>query len=163
MRISFVVAAADNGVIGKKGGGLPWRQKSDMERFRMLTLNHPVIMGRKTQQEISFPLPDRINIVITSQPNYAAPGWTVVRSVEDALKLARTTGTDEAMVIGGGEIFEAAMPLADKIYLTEVHANLPGGAHFFYDKTAWQEIKRQDYPADADNQYPYSFIELERV
>lgn len=163
MEISFVVAAADNEVIGKPGGGLPWQQKADMRHFRELTFGHPIIMGRKTKQEFEKPLPDRVNIVISRQAGYRAPGWTVVSSIEEALRAAKAVGTGKAIIIGGGQIFEAAMPIADKIYLTEIHAQPEGAAYFNYDKQAWKEISREDHPADSDNQYPYSFVTLIRA
>jgi dihydrofolate reductase len=134
-----------------------------MRHFRFLTLGKPTIMGRKTQLELAQPLPDRPNIVITRDPNYQADGFTVVHSVEEAVAEAERLGSDEAMVIGGSQIFEAAMPLADTIYLTEIHTQVEGAAFFKHDKNLWQESDRQDFPADEDNEFPYTFVTLHRA
>lgn len=136
MHITLVVAAAENGVIGRDGG-LPWRMPSDLRQFRRLTLGKPVIMGRRTFESIGRPLDGRDNIVVTRDPAFRPPsGVTVVRSFEAALeaarRMARARGADEIAVIGGGEIYRAALPVADRIHLTRIHAR-PAGDTFFSD------------------------------
>src|SRR4029453_17637548 len=129
MIVAFVVAMAENGVIGREGQ-LPWRMPSHLKRFRLLTLGKPVVMGRKTYESIGKPLDGRDNIVITRQPDFKRPGIHVVATIADALalskELAAERGTDEIAVIGGAEVFRAALPFTDRVYLTLVHGNPPG-------------------------------------
>lgn len=127
MLVSIVVAAAENNVIGR-GNGLPWRLPDDLKRFKALTIGKPVIMGRKTYESLGRPLPNRPNIVISRQPGFAAEGCTVVGSLEEALAAAETA--PEAAVIGGAEIFRQVLPRADLLYLTRVHADVPGDTYF---------------------------------
>ncbi len=161
MLISLVVAAADNGVIGRRGvHHLLWHQRTDIQRFRELTRGHPMIMGRTTFETFKKPLPERQHIIVTRDPNYRAEGCMVVHSIEEAVRAA--ADTPEVFVIGGANIYEQTLPLADKIYLTEIHATPTGDALFRYDPAEWQEVARQDYPADDQNDYPYSFVDLIR-
>jgi dihydrofolate reductase len=161
--IVLVVAVAENGVIGRDGA-LPWRLKSDMAHFRALTMGKPIIMGRKTWASLSRrPLPGRTNIVITRDPDFAAPGALVATDVDTALAVARgdaqRRGANAIMVIGGGEIFEATLPLADRIELTCVHA-LPDGDVIFppFAEDQWHEVARQDYPAGPDDEASFSVM-----
>lgn len=157
--LSLFVAVAENGVIGKQGELLPWKLSADLKRFKQLTMGHPVIMGRKTYETIGRPLPGRLNIVITRSPKYSAEGCTVVQSIEAAVTTARhAEGSSEVFIIGGNEIYKATEPQADKLYLTRVHAKPEGDTYFTYDSSRWQQIERQDFAADSENQYPYSFI-----
>lgn len=160
MIISLLVAVAENGVIGKRGTVLPWRLPADLRRFKELTMGHPIIMGRKTYETIAKPLPGRLNIVMTHDRSYQAPGCVVAHSLKEALTRADDTGTDEVFVIGGGVIFDAVMDQADKLYLTEVHGEPEGDVFFRYGQSTWQEVAREDYPADERNEYPYSFVTL---
>jgi len=160
MTISLLVACAENGVIGKQGQLLPWRLSSDLKRFKELTMGHPIIMGRKTYETIGRPLPGRLNIVVTRDPNFAAEGCTVVHSVGNAIDKATAADSNEIFIIGGGVIFEETLPLAHKVYLTEVHATPDGDTFFRYNKADWNEVDRQDFAADDKNQYPYSFVTL---
>ena len=125
VRIAFVVATAENGIIGRNGK-LPWRLPSDLKRFRQVTLGKPVVMGRKTYDSIGKPLDGRENIVVTRQAGFSRPGVHVASSVEQALalgqELAEGRGVDEVMVIGGAEVYRVALPRAERIYLTLVHA-----------------------------------------
>lgn len=162
MTISLLVAVAENNVIGKQGTLLPWRLPADLKHFKQLTMGHPIVMGRKTYETIAQPLPGRVNIVITHDTNYEAPGCKVVHGVPEALALANDTGTDEVFIIGGSVVFDAAIAQADKLYLTEVHAKPDGDVFFTYNTADWQEVARQDHPADEKNQYPYSFVTLVR-
>ncbi len=160
MQISLIVAVADNGVIGKKGTMLPWHQGGDLQRFKRLTMGHPIIMGRTTYETIGRPLPGRQNIIITRDPDYQAEGCTVVHSIDEALQAA--SQAEDVFIIGGANIFEQTLPLADKIYLTQVHAEPEGDAFFRYHPADWQQTDSESHPADAKNDHPYSFITLAR-
>jgi dihydrofolate reductase len=155
--ITLVVAAADNGVIGQ-GGAIPWRLPEDLKRFKALTLGHTVVMGRKTWDSLppkNRPLQGRRNLVVTRDPNWGDAGAESV-----ALENAMTT-TGNVFVIGGGEIYRAAMTRADRIELTEVHAEFEGDSYFIFDRAQWREVARQDH-VSADG-LAYSFVTLERV
>lgn len=160
MTISLLVAAAENGVIGKQGELLPWKLSSDLKRFKQLTMGHPIIMGRKTYETIARPLPGRLNIIVTRDTSFTAEGCSVVHSIDEAITKAREADSDEIFIIGGGVIFEETLPLANKLYLTEVHAEPEGDTYFQYNQDEWQEIDCQDFDADEKNQYPYSFVTL---
>lgn len=160
MTISLIVAVAENGVIGKTGVMLPWRLPADLKRFKEVTMGHPIIMGRKTYETIGRPLPGRQNIIVTRNPDYKADGCEVVSSLPEALEAAKNS--EEAFIIGGGQLFEQALPLADKLYLTLVHASPDGDVFFHYDPADWQEISNEPHEADDKNQYPYSFLTLLR-
>jgi dihydrofolate reductase len=129
MIVAFVVAVAENGVIGRNGQ-LPWRLPTDLKRFRQVTLGKPVIMGRKTYESIGKPLDGRDNIVVTRQKDFAPPGIHVVNTVTGAVALGRTLasrrGVNEVAVIGGAEVFRAALPLTQRVYLTLVHGRPEG-------------------------------------
>ena len=144
--VSFVVAVAENGVIGRDGA-IPWRVPSDLKIFRRLTMGKPVIMGRKTYDSIGKPLDGRDNIVITRSPDFSATGVERAGSIEDALRMARSfaerRGVDEITVIGGAEIFAALLAHADRIYLTRIHACPDGDTNFpDLDPTVWHEISK---------------------
>jgi len=165
-KIAFVVAAAENGVIGR-GGRLPWRLPTDLRRFRRLTLGKPVIMGRKTFESIGRPLDGRDTIVLTRRPLTQAPGVHAAPSIEAALALARRLaaerGVDEIMVAGGEEVFRAALPLAARIYLTLVRAAPEGDTRFdLPDPRTWRESSREPMPRGPDDQFPADFIVLDR-
>jgi len=160
-RISLVVAAAENRVIGHRGA-LPWRLPEDLKRFRTLTMGKPVIMGRKTWDSLpKKPLPGRTNIVVTRDRNFGADGALVARNFLHAVSLARATATDDIMVIGGEAIFAAALPFAQTIHLTEIAASPEGDAFMpSIDRTEWREIAREG-PFEA-NGLAYSFVTLTR-
>jgi dihydrofolate reductase len=165
-RIALVVAAAENGVIGRDGQ-LPWRLPSDLKRFRKLTLGKPMIMGRKTYDSIGKPLDGRDTIVVTRQPDFHPPGVHAVSSVEDALvlgeKLAKGRGADEVAIIGGALIFQLTLAHADRIYLTLVHAVLAGDTRFDTpDPLTWRETAREPMPQSVADQFPADFIVLDR-
>ena len=154
--IILVVAAAGNGVIGKDGT-IPWRLPEDLKRFKALTLGHIVVMGRKTWDSLppkNRPLPGRRNIVITRDADWKAEGAERA-TLEAALKL-----DGDIFVIGGGEIYRAALPLADRIELTEVHREFKGDAVFTFDPESWREVAREDH-ITAEG-LGYSFVTLER-
>jgi dihydrofolate reductase len=152
--ISLVVAMADNGVIGN-GGALPWRIPEDMRRFRVLTLGKPCIMGRKTWDSLpKKPLAGRANIVITRDNSFRAEGAVVVHSLDEAL--AAAGGAREICIIGGAEIYKAALPRANRIDLTEVHIAPRGDARLPpFDKTAWREAAREEHATPEGLRYSY--------
>jgi dihydrofolate reductase len=146
-QLVLIAAVADNGVIGVDNA-LPWRIAEDLRRFKALTLGHPIIMGRKTWESLGRPLPGRHNIVITRQPAYAAPGATVVGSLAEAL--AACAESPLAFVIGGGEIYAQALPLAQRLELTEVHLTVAGDTRFPpFERADWRETRREHYADDA--------------
>ena len=166
MRISVVVAVAENGVIGVRGT-LPWRLPSDLKRFRQLTMGKPIIMGRKTYESIGRPLPGRDNIVITSAETFAPEGVFIVRSIDAALRLgasrAKDRGVDEIAVIGGSEVFKEILAQADRIYFTRVHAS-PQGDTYFPDlvRSDWREVARQEYAAAEGDVADVTLITFDR-
>lgn len=160
--ISFIVAIAENGVIGDKNG-LPWYLPADLKHFSAVTKPHTVIMGRKTYESIvarlGKPLPDRTNVVITRQKGLELPGCVVVNSVEEAL----AQSGEEKFVIGGEEVFRLFLPYADKLIITHIHASVTGDAKFpEYNPSEWVETSREDHVKDEKNQYDYSFVVYER-
>ena len=162
MEIVLIAAVADNGVIGQ-GGTMPWRLKSDMRHFRALTLDKPVVMGRKTYLSLSVkPLPGRTNIVVTREATFTAPGVLVARSLETALEAARgdalRRGTD-IMVIGGAEIYAQAMPFADRLEITRIHMKSEGDTAFpQIDPAVWHEASRKPHPAGAGDDAAFDFV-----
>ncbi len=160
IRVTLIAAVARNRVIGR-GNRLPWRLSDDMQRFRRLTMGKPVIMGRKTYQSIGRPLTGRFNIVLTRDSDWRMDGVVVARTLDDALALAAVSGAgDEAMVIGGSEVYAQALPLASRIELTEVEAEPAGDAYFpAIEAREWRETARARHDGDP----AYSFVTLERV
>ncbi len=163
MRISLVVAVSENNVIGKDGA-LPWSLPNDLRFFREITRAKPMIMGRKTFDSIGRVLPDRQTIIITRQREWKHPGCDVVSSLDEALKLAKASGAKEACVVGGGQIFAEAHSLADRIYLTRVHAVIEDGDAYFPtpDPKKWEETSRDERQEDAQHLYAYTFLVYER-
>lgn len=158
--VALVVAMDEQGVIGR-GNRLPWHLPADLKHFKAITLGKAVVMGRRTYESIGRPLPGRTNVVVTQATDYDAPGCRLAHNIGEALALAGDS--DEIMVIGGGVLYGACLPLARRIYLTRVHHRFPGDTHFPpLNSQAWRQVDRVDCPADADNPYPYSFIVLER-
>jgi len=159
--VSLIVAASDNGVIGKNGA-LPWRISADMRRFKEITIGKPCIMGRKTWDSFPRkPLPGRTNIVVTRQKDFAAPGAKAAHSFQEALDIARAENPDEIMILGGEAIYAEALEIADRIHLTEVEGEFDGDAFLpQFDRAAWMEVAREG--PFAELQYRYSFVTLER-
>lgn len=164
MKLSIIVAVAENNVIGKDNT-LIWHLPADMKFFKEKTTGHYIITGRKNYESIPEkfrPLPNRTNIVITRQKEYVAPGAIVVSSIEDALN--KIKNETEAFIIGGAEIYRQVMDKCDTIYLTQIHHSFEGDAFFpAIDNNKWKEIKRTDFQSDEKNKYAYSFIELEKI
>jgi dihydrofolate reductase len=164
--IVLVVAVADNGVIGHNNT-LPWRIRSDLQYFRSVTIGRPVVMGRKTFQSIGRPLPQRTNIVVTRDPTFARPGILVATGLAGALEAARgdamRRNADSIAVIGGTEIFRQTLPFANRLLVTEVHANPEGDTYLpEIDPKVWRETERRPQPKGPDDDYGFSFVTYER-
>ena len=160
-RIILVAALARNRVIGR-GGELPWRLPDDLKRFKALTLDGVVILGRKTHASIGRPLPRRRNLVVTRTPGYPAPGCETMPSLEAALDAC--AGVERVHVIGGGELYRLALPLADQLELTLVDADVPGDVTMpAWNPAEWRETFRQAHPVDERHALPFAFVTLERV
>jgi dihydrofolate reductase len=164
MKLAIIAAVADNGVIGREGG-LPWRLPADLRRFKALTMGHHLLMGRTTfEADVGGPLPGRTIVVISRGRPELPAGVHLAASLDAAIAIARTAGDPEPLVAGGAEIYRLALPRADRLYLTRVHAR-PAGDTVFppIDEAAWREIEREERPADDDNPHPLSFLVYERA
>lgn len=177
VKISLIAAMSENRVIGRDNA-LPWHIPEDLQRFKEITKGHPVIMGRKTYESIGRLLPKRLNIIITRDSNYSVEGAVIAHSLEEAIKVALrqtqgkllekglqtmnyepTTDNGEVFVIGGGQIFERAIKIADKLYLTIVHTTIDGDAYF----PEYSEFRKEIYRRESANEeYTYTFLDLER-
>jgi dihydrofolate reductase len=160
--LAIIVAVAENGVIGKDNA-LLWKISEDMQYFKRVTMGKPIVMGRKTYESIGRPLPGRTNIVVSRNAAFQAEGVSVVHSLDEALALARDIaeqdGAEEVMVVGGAQIYAATLPLADRLYITEVHASVAGDAVLpAIDWTCWEETSREHRVAEYPNPYDYSFV-----
>ncbi len=164
MKVALVAAVARGGVIGRDGG-LPWRLPEDLAHFREVTMGHPVVMGRRTWESLPErfrPLPGRRNVVVTRSAEWNAEGAERAGSLDEALELL--SGEERVSVIGGGELFATALPLADEIVLTEIDADFDGDRTFpEIDPGEWREVEREEFPADERNAHPYRFVTLDRV
>ncbi len=170
-RIALVVARGRNGVIGHEGD-LPWRLRSDLQRFKAITIGKPCLMGRRTWESLPLrPLPGRLNLVLTRDLSYAedgrAKGAAVCASLDEAIEIARETaeddGVDEICVIGGTAVFEAALPRAHRLYITEVEAEPEGDAVFpTFDETQWVEVSSETHAAGEKDDHAFAFRVLER-
>lgn len=158
--LSIIVAVAENNVIGKDND-LIWKLPRDMKHFKETTTGHFIIMGRKTYESNGRPLPNRTNVIITRDNNYKAEGCIVVHSLEEALEKAKNDS--EAFIIGGGVIYDLAMPIVDRIYLTKIHHSFEGDTYFpELNMEEWQEIDRRDFEPDEKNKYPFTILTLDR-
>lgn len=159
--ISIIVAMAENRVIGKDNA-LPWHLPADLKHFKAMTLGKPIIMGRKTWESLPGKLPDREHIIVSGNPDYLAADCIVVHSLDAAL--AAAGDVPEIMIVGGVTLYQQALPLADRIYLTLVETEVEGDALFpEYNPERWRELERQRYPGDDRNPYAYSFLTLSRI
>lgn len=158
--VSAVLAISKNGVIGDSND-LPWYLSADLVRFRKLTTGHTVMMGRKTWQAIydrlGKPLPNRTSVVLTRDRDFKPEGAVVVHDLSEALDY------DDLYVIGGAQVFQQALPYIQTLYLTEVDADIKGDTYLpEFDRSEWNEVSRESHPADAKNDYPYTFLVFER-
>ena len=170
--VALVVARGRNGVIGRDGD-LPWRLRSDLQRFKAVTMGKPCLMGRKTWESLPLkPLPGRLNIVLTRDQSYEADGMArgalVCAGLDEAIEIARETaqddGVDEICVIGGTAVFEAALPRARRLYITEVEASPEGDAVFpAFDPAAWIEVSSERHAAGDKDDHAFTFRVLERL
>ncbi|MCA9270143.1 MAG: dihydrofolate reductase [Planctomycetales bacterium] len=156
MRVSIIVAASPQGVIGRDGD-LPWRLSADLVRFKRITMGHHVVMGRKTFQSLPRALPGRTMIVVSRQPDFDTAGAALLaHDLPQALNLA--AGDDEVFIIGGAEIYRLALPLADRLYLTRVLADVPGDVRLpEIDWAGWRQTEQSTHPADEKNEYDTRF------
>ncbi|MGB0985318.1 MAG: dihydrofolate reductase [Saprospiraceae bacterium] len=163
MIVSAIVAATENWVIGK-GNEIPWYLSSDFKYFKKTTLNHHIVMGRHTYISIGRPLPKRTNVILTRNPFYAVQNCMVVHSIQEALELAYDNGEQEVFIIGGGKVYEKAMPFLDKVYLTVVHTEVEGDTFFpKLTPTEWKEISSSErQKADEKNDFDYTFKIFEK-
>ena len=166
-RLAIIAAVAENRVIGNRQA-LPWRLKTDMQRFKRLTRGKPVVMGRKTHQAIGRPLPGRTNIVVSQSPELTTGEVIAAASFDEAVAMARrraeADGADEVMVIGGEQIYRAALPIADRLYITHVDAAPDGDAHFDpIDPAAWRAVSSEAVPAGPDDTSATTFVVYERA
>jgi dihydrofolate reductase len=160
--ISLIVALDEQRGIGVDGH-LPWHLSADLQRFKSLTMGHHLIMGRKTYESIGRPLPGRTTIIVSRNPSFQPEGCMVARSLETAIEFARFDQEDEAFIIGGGDLFDQAIDMADRIYLTQVHASLEADVYFpEYSPKDWLEKESAYVDADEKNEYPSTFKILER-
>lgn len=162
MKLSLIVAVAENGVIGHNNQ-LIWHLPNDLKQFKRLTTGHCIIMGRKTFESIGKPLPNRTSIIISRNSDFQVQGCITVDSLENAISEAQKIENEEAFVIGGAEIYRLALPIIDKIYLTEVHHAYEGDTFFpTIDKKIWHETHREDFETDEKHTVKYSFVEMEK-
>jgi dihydrofolate reductase len=165
MIISFIAALSKNRVIGKNND-LPWHLPDDMKYFMQTTKAHYVIMGRKNYDSIPEkfrPLPNRTNVVVTRQKSFNAPGCVVVHSLEEGIEEARQGNEQEAFIIGGAEIFKSGFPFSQRLYLTEIAAEVEGDTYFpEWNAAEWKEISRRHHPVDARHAFAFDFVVYER-
>lgn len=170
VKISLIVAVAENGVIGIDNK-LPWHLPGDLKYFKSTTMGKPMLMGRKTFESLGKPLPGRPHIIITRDQNYNLDHFqncSVVHSVEEILKtseeIALKNVSEEIVIIGGAEIYELMLPMVDRLYVTEVHASVEGDTCFpDYNKSQWAEIKRETFKSSGPNPYDFSFVVFDRI
>ncbi|MBK7391356.1 MAG: dihydrofolate reductase [Bacteroidetes bacterium] len=156
MKISLIVAFDENRLIGRDNG-LPWHLPADLKHFKALTMGHHMIMGRKTYESIGKPLPGRTTVIVTRQTDYLAEGCIVTQNFTEAMM--QCAGQSEVFIIGGAQIFECTLPLADTLYVTQIHHAFEGDTFFPEIKLSeWDEINRERHEGDEKNQWAYSFI-----
>ncbi|MDP3902593.1 MAG: type 3 dihydrofolate reductase [Methylococcaceae bacterium] len=162
MKISLIVAMASNRVIGLNNQ-MPWHLSADLKKFKSITIGKPIVMGRKTFESIGRPLPSRTNIIISRNPDYSQAGCIVVNDLDSALASA-CQQADEIFVIGGSALYDALLPRADRLYLTQINAAFEGDTFFpEINQDEWQELNREDIDNDPQVAFSYSFLQLERI
>lgn len=160
INLSIIAALANNRVIGR-ANRLPWHLPADLARFKRLTMGKPILMGRKTWDSLPGLLPHRTHIVVTRNPAFAADGALVAPSLDEALQFAGDV--DEIMIIGGADLYEQTLPIANRLYLTLVDTEVDGDAFFpSLDDTAWREVAREQHDADQRHAFAFAFVTLER-
>ena len=164
MRLSIIAALSSNNVIGRNNQ-VPWCIRTDLKRFKALTMGHHLIMGRKTYESVGKPLPGRVNVVITRHEDYQADGITVVHSLDDAIRIAARANDPEPFIAGGAEIYAVALHRADRMYLTRVHAEVAGDTFFpdFDDVSEWKLTDAEHCDANEKDELPFSFLTYDRA
>ncbi len=163
MKISCIVAKTKNNVIGLDNK-MPWHISDDLKYFKKVTTGHTIIMGRKNFESIGRPLPNRINIVLTRDKNFKNKGCIILDTIEKALKFAYDTGEDEVFIIGGGQIYEQTVEYWDKMYITEIEAEIDGEVFFpEIDSNEWKEIWQECHSKSDKNEYDFCFKQYERT
>lgn len=161
MTVSIIVAMAENGVIGRDMD-LPWHISADLKRFKALTMGHHIVMGRKTFESIGRLLPGRTTVIVTRQPDYQVDGAVIVNSLGAAQ--AAATDDSELFIIGGGQIYEIALPLADRLHVTRVHTEVDGDTSFpAVDWDQWELVSAERHGADEKNDYDFTFESYQRM
>ncbi len=161
MIVSIIAAMANQRAIGINNS-LPWNLPADMAWFRQCTMGKPIIMGRTTFESIGRPLPGRQNVIVSRNPEYLVEGAIVVHSLEQAIEAV--SDSEEAMVIGGANIYSQALAFADRLYLTEIHADVEADSWFpDFDAGQWRETSREDHQRDEKNAFDYSFVILDKA
>ncbi len=161
MTVSIIVAMAENGVIGRDMD-LPWHISADLKRFKALTMGHHIVMGRKTFESIGRLLPGRTTVIVTRQPDYQVDGAVIVNSLEAAQ--AAATDDSELFIIGGGQIYEIALPLADRLHVTRVHTEVDGDTSFpAVDWDQWELVSAERHGADEKNDHDFTFESYQRM
>ncbi|HEX5640454.1 MAG TPA: dihydrofolate reductase [Burkholderiaceae bacterium] len=159
-RVTLILARARNGVIGA-GGGLPWRLPEDLQFFKRTTMGHPIVMGRKTWESIGRPLPGRRSVVVSRDRGFAAPGAEIVHSLDEAIERCAEAG--EIFVIGGAQLYADALPRADRLLLTEIHADFDGDTFLPAPASeAWAESSRERHPPTDSRSYAFDFVDYRR-
>lgn len=153
-RLVAVVAVAENGVIGHEGK-LPWRLPADLAHFKRVTMGKPILMGSRTWRSIGRPLPGRTNVVISRRER--PEGALVAPSLDEALALPEVREAEEVMIVGGAQLYEAALPRCEEIRLTRVHASPPGDTFFFFDESGWERVEAEERPPDERNPHALTF------
>jgi dihydrofolate reductase len=162
MKISLIAAMASNRVIGNNNV-MPWHLSADLKKFKQITMGSPILMGRKTYESIGKPLPGRTNIILSRNPEYQQHGCLVFNDIETAIKKA-CESAGEIFVIGGADLYEATLPIADALYLTIINRAFQGDTFFpDIDLNDWSEVEREDIDDDPDAVFSYSFLKLEKV
>ena len=161
LRLALVAAVADNGIIGR-GNRLPWHLPADLAHFKRLTLDKPILMGRRTWESLPGLLPRRRHLVLTRDPAYRAEGATLVHSLDEAMAAAGSV--PELLIVGGATLYAEALPRADRLYLTRIHAVVEGDTRFPpWDPVDWIETERVEHPTDGRNCFPMTFLTLDRA
>ena len=159
MKISLIVAMAKNRVIGDNGT-MPWHLSADLKKFRQITTGFPIVMGRKTYQSIGRPLPNRTNIIISRDNSFQAEGCLVFNDLQNGLEHACQLA-EQVFVIGGATLYEALLPVANSLYITQIHQDFTGDTWFpEFNINEWQEVAREDYHDDASVDFSYSFLQF---
>jgi dihydrofolate reductase len=162
MRVSFIVAKAENNVIGINNK-LPWHLKDDLQNFKKITMGHHILMGRKTFESIGKALPGRMSLVVSSEPKANQDSVFWFTSIFRAIKQAERSGESELFIIGGEKVFKAALSLCDRIYLSEVHGDVKGDTYFpSLSIKNWNKVSEQKFPKNADNDHEFTFMILDR-